>query len=150
MALTAVVMLSTTMRNFRLSKMSASAPAGIAKRQIGRLLAACTSATIKGSGLRLVISQPDAALYIQPPTLDTSVAVQIMAKDGWRNGATNDGGRSGVVSGDRLGPLRRAVTAPCYKNCAAAGKPAHQKVTGRPSPGGPSALPGTIADFREC
>ena len=71
--------------------MSASAPAGIAKRQIGKLLAACTSATIKGSGLRLVIRQPEAALYIQPPILETSVAIQITAKAGWRNGAANDG-----------------------------------------------------------
>jgi hypothetical protein len=52
----------------------------MAKRQIGKLLAACTSATTRGSGLRLVINQPDAALYIQPPTLETSVAVQITAK----------------------------------------------------------------------
>ena len=54
------------------------------------MLAACTSETISGSGLRLVISQPDAALYIQPPTLDTSVAVQITANAGWRNGAAKD------------------------------------------------------------
>jgi hypothetical protein len=39
--------------------------------------------------LRLVISQPEAALYIQPPTLETSVAVQITANAGWRNGAAN-------------------------------------------------------------
>ena len=70
--------------------MSASAPAGIANRQIGSVLAACTSATIKGSGFRLVISQPEAALYIQPPILETSVAVQMTANTGWRNGAAND------------------------------------------------------------
>jgi hypothetical protein len=40
--------------------------------------------------LRLVISQPDAAPYIQAPTLETSVAVQITAKTGWRNAAAND------------------------------------------------------------
>jgi hypothetical protein len=40
--------------------------------------------------LRLVISQPDAALYIEPPTLETRVAVQITAKTGWRNAAAND------------------------------------------------------------
>jgi len=82
MAETAVVMLSTTIKNFRLSKMSASAPAGMAKRQIGRLLAACTKATVKGSGSSEVISQPDAALYIQPPTFETSVAVQMTVKAG--------------------------------------------------------------------
>ena len=71
--------ISTTIRNLRLSKISASAPAGIANKQIGKVLAACTSATISGSGLRLVISQPEAALYIQPPTLETKVAVQMTA-----------------------------------------------------------------------
>ena len=81
---------STTIRYLRLSKISASAPAGIANRQIGKVLAACTKATINGSGSRLVISQPEAALYIQPPTLETSVAVHITANAGWRNGATND------------------------------------------------------------
>src|ERR1700740_2456855 len=86
-------MVSTTIRNLRLSKMSASAPAGIANRQIGRLLAACTSATIRGSGSSEVISQPDAALYIQPPTLETSVAVQMTVNAGWRNGAAKDTGR---------------------------------------------------------
>ena len=70
---------STTKRYLRLSKMSANAPAGSASRKIGRLLAACTKATRSGSGLRLVISQPDAALYIQPPTLETSVAVHTTA-----------------------------------------------------------------------
>ena len=59
-----MVSVSTTSRNFRLSKISASAPAGMANKQIGNVLAARTSATINGSGLRLVMSQPDAALYI--------------------------------------------------------------------------------------
>jgi hypothetical protein len=54
----------------------------MANRQIGKLLAAATSETISGSGLRLVMSQPHAALYIQPPTLETNVAVQITAKAG--------------------------------------------------------------------
>ena len=82
-----MVSVSTTIKNLRLSKISASAPAGSANRQIGKVLAACTSATISGSGLSVVINQPDAALYIQPPTLDTNVAVQITANTGWRNGA---------------------------------------------------------------
>src|ERR1700729_1243613 len=74
----------------RLSKIQSSAPASRSNRKIGKVLAACTSATISGSGLSVVINQPDAALYIQPPTLDTSVAVQITANTGWRNGAAND------------------------------------------------------------
>src|ERR1700683_2436267 len=77
-------------RNLRLSKMSASAPAGNANRNTGSVVAVCTNATTKGSGLRLVISQPDAALYIQPPTLETRVPVQTTAKTGWRNVGGSD------------------------------------------------------------
>ena len=36
------------------------------------------------------MSQPEAALYIQPPTLETTVAVQITVKAEWRNGAAKD------------------------------------------------------------
>jgi hypothetical protein len=38
------------------------------------------------------MSQLEAALYIQPPTLETTVAVQITAKVGWRNAAASDAG----------------------------------------------------------
>jgi hypothetical protein len=41
---------------------------------------------MNGSGSRLVISHPDAALYIQLPTFATTVAVQTTAKAGCRNG----------------------------------------------------------------
>ena len=75
----AVLTTSPAIRNLRRSTMSASAPAGIAIRKIGRLAATWTSATVNGSGLRFVISQPDAAAYIQVPTLETTVAVQITA-----------------------------------------------------------------------
>ena len=71
----AVYTISAAMRNLRLSTMSASAPAGNANRNIGRVVATCTIDTMNGSGLRLVISQPDAALYIQPPMFETTVAV---------------------------------------------------------------------------
>ena len=70
-----VVAISTAMRNFRLSTMSARAPAGSANRNIGKVVATCTIDTMNGSGLRLVISQPDAALYIQLPMLAMTVAV---------------------------------------------------------------------------
>ena len=36
------------------------------------------------------MSQPEAALYIQPPTFETNVAVQITANAVWRNGAANE------------------------------------------------------------
>jgi hypothetical protein len=35
---------------------------------------------MNGSGLRSVISQPDAALYIQPPILEMTVAPQTTEK----------------------------------------------------------------------
>ncbi len=69
-----------------MSRMSASAPAGIATRNMGSVVATCTSDTMSGSGLRLVISQPEAALYIQLPTFAMTVAVQITANSGWPNG----------------------------------------------------------------
>ena len=67
--------------------MSASAPAGIANRNIGRLFATCTIDTMSGSGSRLVMSQPDATLYIHAPMFETTVAVQIIVNARWRNGA---------------------------------------------------------------
>jgi hypothetical protein len=56
--------------------MSAKAPAGMANRKTGRLVATCTNATITGSELRLVMSQAAAALYIHAPTFATTVAIQ--------------------------------------------------------------------------
>src|SRR5882724_2147944 len=85
-----VVATSTTIRNFRLSKISATAPAGSANRNIGSVVAACTSDTINGSGSRVVISQPDAALYIQVPILAMTVAVHNTVKVPRRNGAQGD------------------------------------------------------------
>src|ERR1700686_1209728 len=67
--------------------MSMSAPAGIANRNIGRLLATCTMETVSGLGSRFVMSQPEATLYIQPPMFETTVAVQITVNVRWRNGA---------------------------------------------------------------
>jgi hypothetical protein len=64
---------------------SARAPAGTARRNIGSETATCTSDTMNGSGLRLVISQPAAALYIQPPIFDTIVAIHSAVKLGcWK------------------------------------------------------------------
>src|SRR5690606_7836048 len=63
-------------RRRRRSTMSASAPAGRASANIGKVVAACTSATISGSGDSEVISQPAPTSCIQVPTLDTMVAIQ--------------------------------------------------------------------------
>ena len=70
---------STTIRKRRLSTMSAKTPADSANRNIGKLVATWTSDTINGCVVRLVISHAAAALYIQVPTLATTVAVQITA-----------------------------------------------------------------------
>src|SRR5690242_18152299 len=89
---TTVAATSPIMRNLRRSTMSESAPAGIANRNIGSVVATCTSDTISGSGLSVVISQPEAALYIQPPILATTVAVHSIAKMPCRNGLNAEGG----------------------------------------------------------
>jgi len=53
---------------------------------MGSVVATWTSDTISGSGLRLVISQPEAAPYIQLPTFAMTVAVHMTANAGCRNG----------------------------------------------------------------
>src|SRR4029077_833269 len=97
----AVLAASPIIRKRRRSMISASAPAGMASRKIGRLAATCTSETIIGSGLRLVISQLDAAVYIHVPVFAARLAVQITVKAGWRNGLQAEargGGAAGRVS----------------------------------------------------
>ena len=59
---------------------SANAPAGRANRNMGKVVAAWTRATAKGFRRRLVISQPAAALCIQLPILDRTVATQSTVK----------------------------------------------------------------------
>src|SRR5580692_7095873 len=75
--------------------MSTSAPAGIANRNIGRLFATCTIETMNGLGSRLVMSQPEATLYIQPPMFEITVAAQTTANTLWRNGAQADASAGG-------------------------------------------------------
>jgi hypothetical protein len=96
-----VTAISTAMRNLRLSTMSAKAPAGSANKNIGKVVATCTIDTMSGSGLRLVISHPEAALYIQLPMLAMTVAVQSTENVAWRNGL--QGEEVGPVSGTGLG-----------------------------------------------
>jgi hypothetical protein len=63
----------------------------------------CTIETLKGSGLRLVISQPEAALYIQLPILATTVAVHNTVKAVLRKGLHDEAARS--VAPDSRGLL---------------------------------------------
>lgn len=73
-----------------MSTMSASAPAGSASRNIGRLEATCTSETSNGSTVNSVISQPAAAPYIHQPMLVTTVAVHSTAYEVLRSGVNAD------------------------------------------------------------
>src|SRR5262249_1267553 len=50
-----------------------------------------------GSGSRLVISQPDAALYIQLPTLATTVEIHSTVNGACRNGLQAELGASAAV-----------------------------------------------------
>ena len=81
-----VMKISAPIRRWRLSRMSARAPAGSAKRNRGRFDATCTSATITGSASSVVMSQPELELYIQLPMLAISVAVQMTENVLCRNG----------------------------------------------------------------
>ena len=83
MAEMTVISISTTTKNRRRSTISASAPAGSANRNIGKLVATCTMETMTGSGLRLVINQPEAALYIHDPMVETTVAIHTTVKVLW-------------------------------------------------------------------
>ncbi len=87
----AVMALSPHARSLRLSRLSVRAPAGMANRNSGRLVATWTSETMSGEGLSSVISQPQADEYIQVPMFDTRVAVQITANARWPKGAKGEG-----------------------------------------------------------
>jgi hypothetical protein len=90
---------SPNIRNSRRSTISTSAPAGMANRNIGRLLTTCTRETVSGSESRLVMSQPHATLYIQPPIFDTTVATQMTVNVRWRKGAHAEAGCSDAAEG---------------------------------------------------
>src|SRR5436309_9861878 len=85
------------MRRRRRSTMSASAPAGSARANIGTDVATCTRETRKGSGVSPVISQPAAAFCIQTPTLATTVAVHSTVKVAYRNGSSVDPSAAGFI-----------------------------------------------------
>ena len=65
------------------SMMSAIAPAGRVNRKIGSVVAACKSATSKGSRPNVVISQPAAVSYIAMPINPHVLAIQTTRKAGW-------------------------------------------------------------------
>ena len=74
----------------RRSTRSAIAPAGSPTRKTGRLVAACTSATIVGLGASDVISHAAPTFCIQVPMLDATDANQRARNSGWRRGFQAD------------------------------------------------------------
>src|SRR5262249_52560154 len=87
---THIAALTTASSSRRVSRMSASAPAGSANRNIGTLVATWTRETTRGSGVSVVISQPAAALYIQVPMFATTVAIHRTENVACRNGLHGD------------------------------------------------------------
>src|SRR5262249_3998635 len=87
---------------------AARPPAGSPTRNTGRLVAACTSATMVGDGASEVMSHAAPTLCIHVPTFDTTVAV---------HRARKRGARSGPQTEATAGPLSATVgavrTAPC-------------------------------------
>ena len=69
------------------STISAIAPAGRVNRNIGSVVAACSSETSNGLRSSVVISQPDAVSYIAMPMSAHVLAVQTIANAGWAKGA---------------------------------------------------------------
>jgi hypothetical protein len=72
---------------------------------------------MNGSGSRLVMSQPDATLYIQPPMFETTVAVHTSAKVRLRNGAHADAATGGA---DAVGLMLRQPARQKMENAAVA------------------------------
>ena len=73
-------------RNRRRSTMSAMAPAGMASRKNGVLVAACTSETITGVGASEVISHPAPTSCIHEAMFTNRMAIHSMRNTPWRNG----------------------------------------------------------------
>jgi hypothetical protein len=62
------------------------APAGKPTRKTGKLVAACTSATIVGLGASEVINQAAPTFCIHVPILDATDASQSARNNEWRSG----------------------------------------------------------------
>ena len=88
-------------RRRRLSSLSARLPASRAKRNIGRVVAACTSDTIPGDGSSVVINQPAPTSCIQVPMFDIRPAVHSSANARKPNG---DQGETAACSGTAPAP----------------------------------------------
>ena len=95
-AATSAIAPLTASSSLRRSNRSASAPEGSANRKAGAIVATCTSATVRGSGARSVISHPDPTVFIQEPILETTVATHSTAKARCRKGSQGDKTRNAL------------------------------------------------------
>src|SRR5438445_12036827 len=75
----------------RRSRMAASAPAGRASSDTGRVVAACTSETMSGDGASNVINHAAAESCIHVPMLETTSAIHSARNSGRRNGLHAEG-----------------------------------------------------------
>ena len=97
--------------SLRRSTISASAPAGSARKNIGRLEAVWISETISGDFESEVISHAAPTFCIQVPRLEASAAIQSAKNTRRRSGAHARHGRGRAI----FMSLRGARTAKCYK-----------------------------------
>jgi len=75
--------LSRPIRNRRGSTRSAIAPASSVNKNIGKLLATCTSETARGSAFKFVINHADAVSEIATPVSEHVVAAHITENGKW-------------------------------------------------------------------
>src|SRR5258708_762525 len=84
-------------------------PAKKENRNIGKVPAAASRATKIGSDVRLVISQAAPVLAIQPPVLDSRLAIHRPRKARLASGAKADAGRAAAPGGTVIpAPSRRS------------------------------------------
>jgi len=86
--------------------MSASAPAGSARRKNGRLVAVCMSDTMSGEGASPVMSHAALVSCIHVPTFETHEASQSARKTGWARGLQADEGRIRACYAARAWPVK--------------------------------------------
>src|SRR6202023_988136 len=105
----------------RRSITSASAPAGSASKNDGRLVAACTSATSVVDVVNDVIIQEAPTFCSQVPTLDATVAIHSQRKRRCRSGLHAESGAAGAPA---LGPAPASAPAAAPAPAGAAGESA--------------------------
>src|ERR1700675_3829277 len=102
----AVTKVSSMIRNLRGATISAITPAGTVHRNIGRVLAICTSETALGSGFRLVISQAEAVSDISSPVNEQVLATHITANGVWEKAPRRECGEPIAWVVNRHAPVR--------------------------------------------